>query len=310
LKKRQEQLHRPIAMLLKARKVRFLSQRQQTVENILAEIEFSGNLGNVAKEMYRLKRDLVSKFGSETLDSDTCKKLEKELEDFQNITPGLTATAIKNLEAMRDRLNEVASQPKADIPTDAQLGCGQLINKLNDDNHTLVIVQAHDPDQLREFASSLANIAYESRRKTGQITPLATFIFDEADEFIPQTGNESQKQSKAAVMTLARRGRKFGLGIGIATQRIRYLDTSVLAQPHTYLVSKLPRLTDRQAIAEAFGITEEMFRQTFKFRKGDWLLASYDAAGLEAIPIPIHIENAEDRLIGFLEQVAANRQND
>jgi DNA helicase HerA-like ATPase len=146
----------------------------------------------------------------------------------------------------------------------------------------------------------LGNFTYDRRRQTGQIVPLVSFIFDEADEFIPGQARGTYAESSDVAMTLARRGRKFGLGIGIATQRIRYLNTSILAQPHTYFVSKLPRQSDRQAIAEAFGISEDMFRQTFKFKKGDWLLASYDAAGLEAIPIPIHAENAEDRIIELL----------
>jgi len=47
-----------------------------------------------------------------------------------------------------------------------------------------------------------------------------------------------------------------------------------------------------------------MFRQTFKFKKGDWLLASYDAAGLEAIPIPIHTEDADKRILSFVERMA------
>jgi uncharacterized protein len=114
--------------------------------------------------------------------------------------------------------------------------------------------------------------------------------------------SDSQKHTKAAIMTLARRGRKFGLGIGIATQRIANLDVNTLAQPHTDFVSKLPRQYDRQAIADAFGISEDMFRQTFKFKKGDWLLASYDATGLEAIPIPIHTEDANQRIIDFVAQ--------
>jgi len=106
-------------------------------------------------------------------------------------------------------------------------------------------------------------------------------------------------------MTLARRGRKFGLGIGIATQRITYLDTSILAQPHTYFVSKLPRKSDQDRIREAFGISEEMFRQTVKFKKGDWLLVSYDATGLEAVPLPIHTPDANERLAKFLEKFSS-----
>jgi hypothetical protein len=57
-------------------------------------------------------------------------------------------------------------------------------------------------------------------------------------------------------------------------------------------------------VAEAFGISEDMFRQTFKFRKGDWLVASYDAAGLEAVPLPIHVDNAEERILDFLRTLA------
>jgi hypothetical protein len=45
-----------------------------------------------------------------------------------------------------------------------------------------------------------------------------------------------------------------------------------------------------------------MFRQTFKFKKGDWLLMSYDATGMEAIPVPIHCEDANQRIRLFLEQ--------
>ena len=44
-----------------------------------------------------------------------------------------------------------------------------------------------------------------------------------------------------------------------------------------------------------------MFRQTFKFKKGDWLLASYDATGLEALPIPIHTEDANQKSLQFVE---------
>ncbi len=40
----------------------------------------------------------------------------------------------------------------------------------------------------------------------------------------------------------------------------------------------------------------------FKFKKGDWLLMSYDATGLEAIPVPIHCENANERVKAFLDR--------
>jgi DNA helicase HerA-like ATPase len=189
-----------------------------------------------------------------------------------------------------------------------RLYCGidmnQLIRELESpDRSSLVVVTSHDPNQLRTFAKEFGEAAFETRRKSGNITPLVSFIFDEADEFIPQEDVGTYKDSRAVVETLARRGRKFGLGVGIATQRTRYLDTSIMAQPHTYRVSKLPRKSDREVVAEAFGTSEDMFRQTFKFKPGNWLLMSHDATGLKAVPIPIQTADANERVRKYLESL-------
>jgi hypothetical protein len=306
LKQRQPDLHRPAAMLLHDSKVVFVKEEQLTLGKIIEEAksEFKGNMGNAAAAVHKFVRELAQKYTRQAPSEQAAKTIDKEISDFEAINK-LTDTAQKNLSIIRERCNEAAAQPQETIPTNAQIGVWEIVNQLNDSSaSSLIIFQAHEPDALREFAAILANRAYDARRKTGHITPLVSFIFDEADEFIPGQPDESQRRTKAAAMTLARRGRKFGLGMGIATQRIRYLDTSILAQPHTYFVSKLPRFSDRQAIAEAFGISEDMFRQTFKFKKGDWLLASYDAAGLEAIPIPIHTEDADKQVLNFVERIA------
>jgi DNA helicase HerA-like ATPase len=185
----------------------------------------------------------------------------------------------------------------------AGVSLDQLVADLNDLSHpSLWIVQAHNPHELRSFAKRLGEAVYESRRLEGLIDPLVAFIFDEADEFIRRDGTGSYAESAEIAQTLARRGRKFGLGIGIATQRIRYLDSNIMAQPHTYFISKLPRLSDRQAVAEAFGISEELLNQTFKFKKGQWLLISHDATGLETMPLPIRTTDANRRLASWLEQ--------
>lgn len=305
LKRRQLDLHRPAAMLLRDNRVIFMKQHRQTTAEVLKEArdKFKGNMGNSDGAVHDFVRKLIEKHGEAAPSEEVLESFQEELRGFEG-NNNLPATARKNLRALAERLENAASEPQENISPKAQIGMSEIVNQLNDERgSSLLVVQGHDPDALRDFAARLSGVAYESRRKTGQITPLVSFAFDEADEFIPgQPSGDSQKRTKAAAMTLARRGRKFGLGLGIATQRIRYLDTSILAQPHTYFVSKLPRLSDRQAIAEAFGISEEMFRQTFKFKKGDWLLASYDAAGLEAIPVPIHAENSDEQILAFVEK--------
>jgi DNA helicase HerA-like ATPase len=179
----------------------------------------------------------------------------------------------------------------------------EIVDDLNDRSHaSLWAIQAHNPNDLRLFSKRLGDALYESRRLQGLIDPLVSFVFDEADEFVRSEATGSYADSAEIAQTLARRGRKFGIGIGIATQRIRYLDTSIMSQPHTYFISKLPRLSDRQAVAQAFGMSDELLNQTFKFRKGQWLLMSHDATGLEAIPIPVTTPNADTRIERWLEQ--------
>lgn len=177
----------------------------------------------------------------------------------------------------------------------------EIVADLNNlEKSSLWIIQAHNSDELRGFAKTLGERIYEERRMLGLIDPLVTFIFDEADEFIRRDASGSYLDSAEIAQTLARRGRKFGLGIGIATQRIRYLDTNIMAQPHTYFISKLPRASDRQAVAEAFGVSEDILSQTFRFKKGQWLLMSHDATGLEAIPIPVQAPDANRRIAKWL----------
>jgi hypothetical protein len=175
----------------------------------------------------------------------------------------------------------------------------------NNDKNSLIIVNSFSADQMREFAYDLGIRLYETRRRGGLISPVTTFVFDEADEFIPsivQAGS-SQSSSKRVVEMIARRGRKFGIGLVISTQRATYLDTNIMGQLHTYFVSRLPRESDRERVSEAFSVSDEMFAQTFKFKKGDWLFISHESAGLDSVPIPIHSPNAEERIKGWLRNL-------
>jgi hypothetical protein len=115
---------------------------------------------------------------------------------------------------------------------------------------SLTLVIGEKESTITGFAQELVQQVFADRRNRSLLYPMISFIFDEANVFIGQQRNDPASVVDGATL-LARRGRKFGLGLGIATQRIRYLDTSIMAQPHTYFISKLPRKTDREAIADS-----------------------------------------------------------
>ncbi|HOW14044.1 ATP-binding protein [Methanosarcina sp.] len=213
----------------------------------------------------------------------------------------LTSTATTNLKEFQKLIQlelQNASNRKSYPPESLETMEDLLLELNNKDHSSLIVIQSHDADRIRDFAYDLGNSLYENRRKYGKTFPLVSFIFDEADEFIPQNfdKNSSFGRSNHIAHMLARRGRKYGIGIGIATQRATYLNTSIMSQPHTYFVSKLPRLTDRSRVQEAFGLSDEMLRQTLKFSTGDWVVVSHDATGMTGVPIPVHTKDANERI--------------
>ena len=288
--------------LLEDKKIRIWEAGAKSIGEFVKEHKstiLKGSLGNDKPIISKVINDIEK-------NEEDFRQLKEVLQKLEDM-PIKNNTGISNREEFISLLKGENERVKDlfSIPELARAKIPDIIKRLNDPNSSsLIVVQSANPDELRNFAETLGDLLYENRRQSGQISPMVSFIFDEADEFIPQNPEKdsSYAHSSAIAMTLARRGRKFGLGIGIATQRVTYLNTSIMAQPHTYFVSKLPRKSDRDKICEAFGISEEMFRQTFKFRKGNWLVMSHEATGLESVPLPIKSDNADERILEWLNE--------
>jgi len=238
------------------------------------------------------------------LNSDLTPEIARIAVDILNTRiAGEDDTITKRCEHLIRSLSTIIRQSQIRIREEYSLTLGGLIDDLNDPSKKcLYIVTSDNPDDVRLFSERIVSELYESRKVEGRSSPLVLFMVDEADEFIPTGPAGTYSRSTRAIETIARRGRKYGLGIGLATQRVTYLNTSIMAQPHTYFVSRLPRQTDRERVAEAFSMDEDLFQQTFKFQKGDWLIMSHEALGIQGKPIPISVENAEDRITEFLSK--------
>ncbi len=307
LKPHRDRFRQVFARMLSENRLRVWQERERTLAQFITEHEDEIRKGrpanNDAPVIQAIFSDIQTNYAVPFTQANVDSLLARIQQDKQNVQGATASTWLRVMETLIRREQERLSGQR-DAPANCRVRIPGIVERLNsDDGSSLIVVQAADPDELREFAANLGNALYESRRRSGQIEPLVSFIFDEADEFIPLTADyESQKRSTAIAHTLARRGRKFGLGLGIATQRVTYLNTSIMAQPHTYFISKLPRKSDRDRVCEAFGISEDMFRQTFKFRKGDWLIVSHEATGLESVPLPIHTENADERILNWLDE--------
>ena len=172
---------------------------------------------------------------------------------------------------------------------------------LEDKTANLVIISISDPFTIKELAISLTRDLLVRRKRRFTVKPYILLVFDEAQEFISSKESGIDGKVSQHVETLLRQGRKYGLGVCIATQRIAYLNTNALQQLHTYFVGTLPRPYDRMLVSETFMIDKGILEKTLEFAPGEWLLSSYIATGIENVPIFIKADNAEKEVEKYLK---------
>jgi DNA helicase HerA-like ATPase len=172
---------------------------------------------------------------------------------------------------------------------------------LEDKKTNLVCISISDPYTIKELAINLTQDLLVRRKRRFTVKPYILAVFDEAQEFIASNAGGIEAKSSAHVETLLRQGRKYGIGVCIATQRIAYLNTNALQQIHTYFVGTLPRPYDRQLVSDTFMIDKGILEKTLEFAPGEWLLSSYIATGMENVPIFIKADNAENEVEKYLK---------
>ena len=105
---------------------------------------------------------------------------------------------------------------------------------------------------------------FELRKSGGtdKVKPFLTLI-EEAHNFIPPGATASA--SKQIIARLAAEGRKFGVGLGIVSQRPSKVDSDILSQCNTHIVLRLMNPSDQHYIKS---ISEFMTEEDFEAIRG------------------------------------------
>ncbi len=203
--------------------------------------------------------------------------------------------------ALVDNLKRAEKEKKATGGLDIE-GIRELVEK----ESRLTCISISDPFAIKELVIHLAREFLQRRKRSFKVKPYVLFVFDEAQEFVPDIGGSGgiDKDCSKVVETLLRQGRKYGLGGCLATQRIAYLNTNALQQLHTYFVGTLPRPYDRTVVSDTFTIDKQILEKTLEFAPGEWLLSSFIATGMENVPIFIKADNAEAEVEKALNNLA------
>ena len=102
---------------------------------------------------------------------------------------------------------------------------------------------------MQERVSYLAEVLYDL--ESGLKQPYL-LIVEEADKFIPQSGESIKK-----IEEISRRGRKRGLGLLVATQRPSLVTKNVLSQCNSQIIGKLSIENDLKAVGIFFSSRKE-----------------------------------------------------
>ena len=258
----------------------------------------------------RIRQEVVDyKAGPEVTDSrpideDFIKQLDEwgrtAIDEFKiSDRSGVYAWATSRL-TLLDNLKRAEKEKRTTGGLDIQ-GIRDLVEK----ESRLTCISISDPYVIKELVVDLAREFLQRRKRSFKVKPYVLFVFDEAQEFVPDLSGSSgiDKDCSKVVETLLRQGRKYGLGGCLATQRIAYLNTNALQQLHTYFVGTLPRPYDRTVVSDTFTIDKQILEKTLEFAPGEWLLSSFIATGMENVPIFIKADNAEAEVENTLSKL-------
>jgi DNA helicase HerA-like ATPase len=253
--------------------VREYVERQGLSENQEVDEDFVGYVDGVAREAVEKFKvhDKSGLYAWATTRNTIADLFRKRSEKEDKATAGLTVEGIREL--------------------------------LEDKTTRLVVISISDPFTIKELAISLTQNLLVRRKRRFTVKPYILAVFDEAQEFMSSKESGIDGKCSRHVETLLRQGRKYGLGVCIATQRIAYLNTNALQQLHTYFVGTLPRPYDRALVSETFMIDKGILEKTLEFAPGEWLLSSYIATGIENVPIFIKADNAEKEIEKHLSRL-------
>ncbi len=150
----------------------------------------------------------------------------------------------------------------------------------------MLVIDLSDLDDMRKkklIVSYIANRLFKLRAKN-EIPP--TFLLvEEAHNFAPEKAKAVYNPSKSIIEKIAREGRKFGLALGVVSQRPVNLSTTTLSQCNTHLLLRVTNPNDLKHIGESSeGIDQRMLRSITSLKVGEGILVG------EAVRYPIFLE--------------------
>ncbi len=180
---------------------------------------------------------------------NSLKRLNEKNDDYK-LVDIMDAVQHEDSTAKWNLLNYLEQLEDSGLFSDNPIDLKDLVNK---GEASIINLKAVEPESAEMAVYMLAKKLFDMRKKD-RIPPFI-MVFEEAHNFIPEKGF-GQAISNPIMRKIASEGRKFGLGIGVISQRPARIDKNVLSQCNTQFILKVTNPNDLKAISKSFeGVT-------------------------------------------------------
>ncbi|WIX33928.1 ATP-binding protein [Salinicola sp. JS01] len=76
------------------------------------------------------------------------------------------------------------------------------------------------------------------------------FVCEEAHRYVPNHGEAQYREAQDAIRRIAKEGRKYGLGLGLISQRPSDVESTVLSQCNSWIVLRLSNSSDQEHVSK------------------------------------------------------------
>ncbi len=127
---------------------------------------------------------------------------------------------------------------------------------VNPGEATIINLKAVESDATEIAAYKTAKELFELRKK--DLIPPFVMVLEEAHNFVPEQ-SYGKALSNDIIRKIASEGRKFGMGLGVISQRPARIDKNVLSQCNSQFILRLTNPNDLKAVSKSFeGVNKQV----------------------------------------------------
>ncbi|MFB6199714.1 MAG: helicase HerA domain-containing protein [Candidatus Nanohaloarchaea archaeon] len=180
------------------------------------------------------------------------KRLQDKEDDY-TLTDLMDAISQEESTAKWNLLNSIEQVEESGLFSENPIDLKDLVEP---GEASVINLKAVEPETAEMTMFMLAKRLFDLRKKN-QVPPFI-MVIEEAHNFAPEKGFE-QALSNKILRKIASEGRKFGLGLGVISQRPARIDKNVLSQCNTQFILRLTNPNDLKAVSKSFeGVTSEV----------------------------------------------------